>query len=297
MVGARLTFSALAIAPLLASVSAHAADYYQPPPPPPYQPPPIIIQQPAPEFAGNWYLRGQVGAGMMSEYKLEVSPIPAGGSFASKSISDTFFIGAGIGYEWNNWLRFDWTAEYRAKARIYALGYYQPGPPIGTGPVFVDDYQGYLKSWVFLANAYVDLGTWDCFTPFIGAGIGAALNTVSEFSDVSPAVPGGAGSSFGTAHTTSDWNLAWALYAGVTYNVTKTFKIDLTYRYLNLGSAKTTIECNGGCGGTNFTFKNLTSNDFMLAFRWECCDFAPPPPKYVYTPPPYVPPPPLQSKG
>jgi hypothetical protein len=35
----------------------------------------------------------------------------------------------------------------------------------------------------------------------------------------------------------------------------------------------------------------------MIAFRWLCCDYGPPPPKYVYTPPPPVYQPPLQSKG
>ena len=66
----------------------------------------------------------------------------------------------------------DAPAEYRGKARVYAFGSY---PPAG-----LDTYEGYLKSWVFLANAFVDLGTWDCFTPFVGAGVGAAYNTFAR---------------------------------------------------------------------------------------------------------------------
>ena len=105
------------------------------------------------------------------------------------------------------------------------------------------------------------------------------------------------------------WSMAWALYAGVSYNVSKNFKVDLTYRYLNYGSAADTIDCNGGCGGTDFTFKNLHSQDIMLGLRWTCCD-VPTPPRYVYQPPQpvYSPPPqyiqpapvyqpPLRSKG
>src|SRR4029079_18747241 len=140
-------------------------------------------------------------------------------------------------------------------------------------------YEANLKSWVFLANGYVDLGTWDCFTPFVGLGVGTAWNTIANFSDVSPPEPGGPGSSFGVGHDTSQWNLAWALYAGVTYNVSMAFKLDLTYRYLQLGSASDTLHCNVGCGpGTKFEFKNLYSNDFRLAFRWLCCEVPPPPP-------------------
>ena len=37
--------------------------------------------------------------------------------------------------------------------------------------------------WLFLTNAYIDLGTWWCVTPFIGAGIGASRNTISNFMD------------------------------------------------------------------------------------------------------------------
>jgi opacity protein-like surface antigen len=289
MFRARLTVPALATMLTLLGASAQAADYPQPPP---YMPPPQqVIIQPAPEFAGKWYLRGQIGVGMMGAYSLDVTNVPATGGFASDSISDSYFIGFGAGYEWNNWLRFDGTVEYRAKAQISALGHYQPG---GAGPVYVDNYQGNLKSWVFLANAYADLGTWDCFTPFVGVGVGAAVNSIADFSDISPTVPGGAGSAYGVGRGTSTWNFAWALYAGLTYNVTNTFKVDLTYRYLSLGKAKETVDCAGGCGGTDLTFKDLYSNDFMLGLRWECCELPPPPPPVVYQPPP---PSPLQSRG
>jgi opacity protein-like surface antigen len=285
MFGRRLRFSVLAIVPLLVAGTAQAADYSYPPPPQPYyQPQPIIIQQPAPEFAGNWYLRGQIGYGAMGYSDFELSAIPAGGSIASHSISDAYFIGAGVGYEWNSWLRFDATVEYRFKSNLYALGTY---PPAG-----IDEYQGHLSSWVGLLNAYVDLGTWDCFTPFVGAGIGFARNTITDLVDVNP--NGG----HGVGRDTSKWDFAWALYAGVTYNVSKSFKVDLTYRYLNLGSAEDTVDCAGGCGGNTFEYKNLYSHDFMLAFRWLCCEVAPPPapPPYVPPPPPYIPPP-LHSKG
>jgi opacity protein-like surface antigen len=227
---------------------------------------------------------------MMSDYKISSTDVPPGGRFVSHTVGDSMFVGGGVGYEWNSWLRFDVTAEYRAKTQFTALGRFSGGP----GPVFVDQFQGNLKSYVFLANAFVDLGTWDCFTPFVGAGIGGTMNTITNFTDVTPLAPGGGSSSFGIGRGTSQFSMAWALYAGLTYNVTKSFKVDLTYRYLNLGSAQDTIDCNGGCGGNRFTFKELHSNDFMLAFRWLCCEVAPPPPRYVYTPPP---PPPLQSKG
>lgn len=284
MVARLRTFSLAALA-FIAGSAANAADYSQPLPPPP---PPIYVQPP-PQFAEGWYLRGQVGVGMTGGAGAEFIENPAhttGFKFENTSYSDAYFIGGGVGYEFNNWLRFDATAEYRAKSRIHAFGSYTSG-----GGTFGDIYEGNLKSWLFLANAYVDLGTWNCFTPFVGAGIGAAYNTLADFVDTSAATPtGGFGRGFG--RNPSEWHLAWALYAGVAYDVSKNFKVELAYRYLNYGSITDTVDCVGGCIPDSFKFGNLYSHDFMLGLRWTCCELPAP---VVYAPPP--PPPLLRSRG
>jgi opacity protein-like surface antigen len=106
---------------------------------------------------------------------------------------------------------------------------------------------------------------------------------------------GTTGAGFG--RNSGDWNLAWALHAGVAYNVSKNLKVELAYRYLNLGSITDTVDCIGGCVADSYKFSDLHSHDIMLGLRWTCCE-TPPPPRYVYTPPPYTPPPPpLHSKG
>jgi opacity protein-like surface antigen len=288
MVRTRFMLSALAALAVLAASAAHAADYHQPPPPPQYIPPP----PPPQECCSSWYLRGFVGAGMMKGSDAVFIQNPANSSnfvFDSTSYSDHMFIGGGVGYAVNNWLRIEGTAEYRAKSRIYAFGHYTDD----TG-FFLDTYEGNLSSWVFLANAFVDLGTWDCWTPFVGAGVGAARNTISNFTDINPSNAG-----FGLGTNPSEWHLAWALYAGVSYAVSKSLSVDFTYRYLSYGSITDSINCFSGCNAPDsFKFDKLHSNDFMIGLRWTCCDTAPPPPRYVYQPQPYMPPPPpLQSRG
>ena len=42
----------------------------------------------------------------------------------NSTIGDVSFVGGAIGYTWNNWLRFDGSAEYRSKARVDAFGHY-----------------------------------------------------------------------------------------------------------------------------------------------------------------------------
>jgi opacity protein-like surface antigen len=242
-----------AIASLTATTpAAHAADY---------SPPPIV----QPEEYSGWYLRGFVGVGMSTGSTIEYQPDPVnvgnGFVFDQHSMGDTAFVGGGFGYEVNHWLRFDGTAEYRTRTQFNARGVYDP--ITGQG----DSYQGYMKSLVFLANAYADLGTWNCFTPFLGAGIGVAYNQVVDFVDMGI---GTTGAGFG--RDTAEWHLAWAVYAGVAYNVTKNFKVDFTYRYLNLGSATDTIDCIGGCVADSYKFGKLQSHDFMLGMRWTCCE-------------------------
>ncbi len=196
------------------STAACAADMALPPPPQiPYQP-----------VASGWYLRGDIGIGMTDAFSLDYLPNPLNPpnnfAFQHHSMADTMFYNFGVGYELNNWLRFDVTGEYRAKTAVNAFGTYTFG-----GGAFGDAYQGNLSSWVALANAYVDLGTWWCVTPFIGAGIGGAYNTMNDLTDIGIGTSG-----TGIGRNSASWSPAWALYAGLTYNVTQSFKVDLTYR-------------------------------------------------------------------
>src|ERR1700759_5352222 len=135
--------------------------------------PPIMQPRPmAPavveDFTGGWYLRGDIGAGVQQFTDFghtQTNPAfvwPASWRIDQKDMRDAFFIGGGIGYAWNSWLRFDATAEYRAKTRFTALGSYTEFCP--TGRCF-DRYDGAHSALVVMANAYIDLGSWWCLTP------------------------------------------------------------------------------------------------------------------------------------
>ncbi len=76
----------------------------------------------------------------------------------------------GVGYQVNNWFRADITGQYRGGANfrgrdLLSFGW---GDGIANG---VDNYSASKSELLFLANAYADLGTWWCVTPFIGAGV------------------------------------------------------------------------------------------------------------------------------
>ena len=88
------------------------------------------------------------------------------------------------------------------------------------GGVGTDTYHATKNEWVVLANAYVDLGTWWCMTPFIGAGVGGARVSINNFTDQGIANLGaGALPGLAFGDNVSKWNLAWALHAGLAYKV------------------------------------------------------------------------------
>jgi opacity protein-like surface antigen len=253
-------------AALLLSTAAFAADL--PLPPPAYQPPPVVVE------TSGWYLRGDVGVGVQSFTDFthtQTNPAfvwPADWTIVQHEIKDTTILGLGIGYAVNNWLRFDVTGEYRTKAVVKAVGRFTPF--CAGGGVCFDEFDVNHSAAVFLANAYVDLGTWWCLTPYVGGGVGAAWNRLTDITDlgINPAGAPGFGLAFSDRST---WTFAWDVTAGVTYNVSNNFKVDFSWRMLSLGSPATAIvNCQNTpvCPGAFYNLKDITSQDFRIGLRW-----------------------------
>ena len=245
--------------------------------PPTYAPPPV-------EDFGGWYLRGDIGFSNQRVKRLN----NALDALNTTSVQNLGFntagiFGLGVGYTFNNWFRADVTGEYRGNSQFFGTNAITFPGGIGT-----DTYHATKSEWVVLANAYADLGTWWCITPFIGAGVGGARVSIANFTDQRITNLGsGAQPGLEFGDNVSKWNLAWALHAGVAYKVTPNFTVELAYRYLDMGDGLTgdlrTFD------GTNnivnpTTFKSLTSHDFKLGVRWD-----------IDSPPVYMPP--LVTKG
>jgi opacity protein-like surface antigen len=210
--------------------------------------PQMAPMAPIDDFGSGWYLRGDVGVGIQSFEKFDhfaTNPAfvwPASWLIDHKGINDTAFVGAGIGFQFNNWLRFDVTGEYRITSRFHAVGGYTEFCA-GGGRCF-DNYDGNHSSTVFLANAYFDLGNWYRFTPFVGVGAGVARHSITGLWDLGLNSDGSTGRGF--ASDRSEWQFAWAVHAGVAYDLSQNVKIELAYRYLNMGDVRTgIIDCIG----------------------------------------------------
>jgi opacity protein-like surface antigen len=254
--------------------AAAAADLL--PPPPPMEP--VYAQS-----FGGWYIRGDVGVGIdeLSGARSTLDAFnPAGGAAplvtrASTSIGDSAIAGVGVGYQVNNWLRFDGTGEYRTSASYRAVNTYTAFCGSGVCP---DIYSADVHTGVLLANAYFDVGTWYGVTPFVGAGVGAAIHKFSGLTDIGTA-PCCAG--FGTAPDKTTTSLAWAVMAGLGFNITPNLKLELSYRYLDMGtlsSAPITCEAVSGCFFERQSIR-LSSNDIRVGFRYMFADYVPPAPQ------------------
>jgi opacity protein-like surface antigen len=233
-----------------------------------YEPLPVYEEV----MGGGWYLRGDIGITNQSTKRLTNAYYDTPGAwpveFLHKGFASSPFIGVGVGYAFNNWLRVDVTGEYRSKASFSALDRYGPDLAVFSPLNGTNYYTAKKHEWVGLVNAYLDLGTWHGITPFVGAGIGVAKVTIADFTDTNT-VQGAVWS----APSASRTNLAWALYAGAAVDVTDRLKFELAYRYLRIGDARAGSP---NIDLTNFyapvtepwVFKRVDSHDVKVGMRW-----------------------------
>lgn len=274
-----------------AATYANAGDL--PPPPPPG---PVFDAPLRGTVSGGLYLRGDVGVGVGRVGKYsdpEITAVDPTVAWLGAKHPTPFFIGAGVGYKFNNWFRADVTGEYRAKA---AIGVTDSWTDVG-GARSRNIYNGSLSSFVLMANAYVDLGTFcafGCLTPYLGAGVGIASNSITGWGDQGLRETGAGTGVFAPtgayARDKTTTSLAWALHAGLGYQVNERLTLELGYRYLNLGKAQsgnfTNVVLPGVSGGTRMS--SIDSHDIRLGMRWalngDCCGVPAPAP--VFAPPP-----------
>jgi opacity protein-like surface antigen len=263
----------------LLSSAAFAADMAIAPPPQYYAPPPV-------QDFGSWYLRGDIGFSNQRVNNIRKNDPVAYSQISSLTETTGFDTGGifdvGVGYRVNNWFRADVTAQYRGNANFKGTDVFNASA-YGLTYNGQDNYSASKSELLFLANAYVDLGTWWCVTPFIGAGLGTSRVSISNFSDTGvnnihpavgniPAYVGGPPNpSYATAANGSQWNFAWAAHAGLAYQISPSVTLELAYSYVDLGPGTTGVisDFTGFQAGHVFKFNDITSHDLKLGVRWQ----------------------------
>lgn len=232
-------FSFTVVIAAIISTSARAADMPAALPLPAYTP----NSQPA-TLANGFYLRGDLGYrwNMMGSAESVGGPANPSGNH----LSNTGSVGTGIGYK-SSWFRTDLSVDYLTASKYRGT--------VATP----DDVTAKIQAIPVLLNAYLDLGTWQHVTPYIGVGAGTAYVRLTDYqSAVAPPF---------TVFSKSQWQFAYAGLAGLTVDVSHNVQIDLGYRYLNLGNVKTAADASG-----SMTFKNVAGHEVRIGLRWNFND-------------------------
>jgi len=265
-------FALAACAAALLTAPALAGDL-----PEAYVPPPLPEPVPAaPADFSGWYLRGDIGVGIQDFEEIDFivdGEVFTGLTEIDQSLGDTVSIGAGVGYRFNEWFRLDVTGEYRKKAKFDSTYYVSLVPDAENGNTTTGD----LHTVVGLVNAYADLGHYHGFSPFIGAGVGFAHHRIESLRDTAFGVyPCDAGFTCIPAGFSaegdyeSETNFAWALHAGVGYEINERLSLELAYRYLSMGDATTSdFDCVNFPCDFNAEIIDITSHDLRLGMRWQ----------------------------
>jgi opacity protein-like surface antigen len=161
-------------------------------------PAPVIDDSDIPVDSG-WYLRGSISAIQAADDAPAVTRLRFDGALS---------LGAGVGYQVMPWLRGDVTADHRFETDLLT----------GASALSSMAAPSAFRSTIVLANAYVDLPFWEAITPYFGGGLGFSRNEFDQFADAETA-------------------FAWALTAGVGFDLTRNLKFDLAYRYSQLDAA------------------------------------------------------------
>jgi opacity protein-like surface antigen len=193
------------------------------------------------EVGSGWYLRGDVSYDFKSDSEgtYRTYAAPGAGCDVDNScgtgydkqdydqwdIDEAVNVGVGFGYQFTDYFRGDLTAHYwSADVDGRDEG--------GCGELCGSVETSKADAWELMANAYVDMGTFAGFTPYVGAGLGGVHIKYDDFKTKNFNETGFTGTD--TLYGEESWRFAYALMAGVSYDLTTNLKLDAGYRFVDV---------------------------------------------------------------
>lgn len=248
------------------TLAAEAADLSLPPV---YQP----DSSPLVELGSGWYLRADANAYDLT-YHSDIFGSLSNTNFgatlgAGYQFNPMFRVD--LTYDYMTPFTKNKSSYYESAGSIQGWDAAYALDPVYGCPIGVDTaHPGYVQTngctrnaWsklttnTFLLNAYLDLAHWYGVTPYIGAGAGLSVvqaqsNATYRFSngtlygDGNNYCGGNTGNASlpcyhmgywnNTGPKATNYNFAYALMAGFSYDISSLLKFDVGYRYLNMGS-------------------------------------------------------------
>ena len=242
--------------------------------------PPEVIPAAA---ASGWYIRGDIGYASLDHRGVNYFQGPLiTGEFEQHELDSTWSIQGGIGYQVTDYFRVDGTIKYLGSSDFDGSSA-PAGSACNGGYGFFCDYNDDAElesATIFMANAYVDLGTVKGFTPYLGAGIGGAKVKYGELLNDQTCT----GSADDALCSSNDFThdgeaevrFAWALHAGASYDVSCRAKIDAGYTYTRIEGGNqfgTGVSVAGGgpLGGNGFD-EGIEVHEGRVGLRYALSD-------------------------
>lgn len=222
-------FTITTAALLAGTALSHAADLYEPP-----------VVEVVPEVrtvaVGGWYLRGDIGYNhnSVSNVRYYQGRPTLTGEFEKHDLGGSWSLGGGIGYQATDYFRMDITVDHAFAADFDGSS----ASRVACGATGICNYEdtGDLAITTVMANAYLDLGNYAGFTPYVGAGVGGAMLHWSDIKNNEICVRGNcAGSAGDSVHDGyGEWRFAYALHAGLSYDISHNLKLDTGYTFKHI---------------------------------------------------------------
>lgn len=190
------------------------------------------------------------------------------------SLDNTWLAEGGLGCgSGSRGFRGEITLGYRGDRELEGEpGLYDPGPPVGGpepgGPrIPLDDpLHTSIQTYTLMLNIYKDLGNYNRFVPYIGAGIGLAVHDVEEvYFSGNPALTN-------RIEGDRDVSFAWSLMAGVGYQISDRAILDVGYRYIDMGSAQSGRVDTAGFTNPAVKIDDIAAHEVKLGLRYHFGD-------------------------
>lgn len=214
---------------------------------------------PIPVYKADYYLRGDVGFGLTQQMGLSEEGLIYGqdavgndvtvpSSWANEDANWPMTFGFGVGRYWSDRFRTDLTIDWVRQQEGTLNGTMTYQNFNGDTAVASLRDQTTRETGVFLANAYFDFGAGEQrrFTPYVGAGIGFALNILDRHSEATQEICNACGGAPTLYESTADnksssISFAAAATVGFTYDLGHSTMLDVNYRYLHVGGSDITV--------------------------------------------------------
>jgi opacity protein-like surface antigen len=229
---------------------------------------PVPAPIPVPVYEPEWYFRADFAAGFGTQPSITTTGTPFAAStiglspsWLSEDFLPSFTGGVGVGYVWGAAFRTDFTVDIHSimDAKFNGSQTYIDGVP---RTLTVDDKTRFMST-ILLLNGYYDIRTGTAFTPYLGVGVGFAVNQLTRSSNSADTGPTGP---FHVSDRTTRVDFAGAAMAGLTYDINSIVSLDVGYRFLYIGGTDVDLAIHGAA--SDVAVGSISEHQIRAGFRF-----------------------------